>query len=196
MRKEFDLAMNKRWNIISIVVCLLLLGAAVLMRVCPRGPSPDGLGRIYLRYADNGHIDASLIKGYRINDTLKMDVVILEGIDSAGWVQLKKEFDLKTHKDIECPEGYTYEEWIAHDTLPGCTTFLINRNDTTLSHPRKKTSPDDFSVFWQHGTNKIFIFDTKNRNEQTAVLYKTFDEVFKDCPNDEEEKDNNQINLL
>ena len=178
--------MNKRWNIISIVVCLLLLGAAVLMRVCPRGPSPDGLGRIYLRYADNGHIDASLIKGYRINDTLKMDVVILEGIDSAGWAQLKKEFDIKTHKDIECPEGYTYEEWIAHDTLPGCTFYHINRNDTTLSHPPKKTSTDDLLIFWQHHTNIIFIFDTKNGDEHYAVICKTSDDVFKDYIKDEE----------
>lgn len=186
MRKEFDVAMSKRWNIISIVVCLLLLGAAVLMRVCPRGPSPDGLGRIYLRYADNGHIDASLIKGYRINDTLKMDVVILEGIDSIGWAQLKKEFDLRTYKDIECPEGYIYEDWIAQDTLPGCSFFLINRNDTTFSHPPKRPSNDELQVCWQHGTNRIFIFDTKTRNEQSAVMDKTFDEVFKDCPKDEE----------
>ena len=107
--------MKKYWNIISIVVCLLLLGAAVLMRVCPRKPSPEGLGRIYLLYADSKLIDASLIKGYRINDTLKMDVVILEGIDTTGWAQLKKEFDIKTHKEQECPEEFTYEKWIAHD---------------------------------------------------------------------------------
>ena len=50
--------MKKYWNIISIVVCLLLLGAAVLMRVCPRKPSPEGLGRIYCLNADSKHIDA------------------------------------------------------------------------------------------------------------------------------------------
>lgn len=184
--------MKKYWNVISIVVCLLLLGAAVLMRVCPRKPSPEDLGRIYCLYADSKHIDASLIKGYRINDTLKMDVVILEGIDTTGWAQLKKEFDIKTHKELECPEGYTYEDWIALDTLPGCSFFLINRNDTTFNHPPKRPSNDELQVFWQHGTNRIFIFDTKTRNEQSAVSYKTFYEVFKDCPKDEEEKDGEQ----
>ena len=188
--------MKKYWNIISIVVCLLLLAAAVLMRVCPRKPSPEGLGRIYLLYADSKHIDASLIKSYRINDTLKMDVVILEGIDTTGWAQLKKEFDIKTHKEQECPKEFTYEDWIALDTMPGCTFFRIKRKDPMLRVPPNKPSPDDYAVFWQHGTSMIFIFDTKDGDEHTAVLYKTSNEVFKDCPNDEEEKDNNQINLL
>lgn len=56
-----------------------------------RGVEPSEL---YLRYEHADGIKASFIKDYRINDTLTLDVTLLQATDSAGWQQLIEDFEI------------------------------------------------------------------------------------------------------
>ena len=56
-----------------------------------RGVEPSEL---YLRYEHVDGIKASFIKDYHVNDTLTLDVTLLQATDSAGWQQLLTYYDI------------------------------------------------------------------------------------------------------
>ena len=77
--------------------CIILL-LAVVARLAYnhnlwniRGVEPSEL---YLRYKHADGIKASFIKDYRINDTLTLDVTLLQATDSAGWDTICNKFNL------------------------------------------------------------------------------------------------------
>ena len=55
---------------------------------------------LYQRYASWSDLTAARVKGFRLNDTVKVDVVILVADDSAAWAELKTEFDIRTAEGV------------------------------------------------------------------------------------------------
>ena len=69
-------------------VCLLIVTAA-----CSR-PNPHRA--IYERYAETDNLTVAFVGGYRVNDSLRVDVTFLQATDTAGWSLLKKDFAIPT----------------------------------------------------------------------------------------------------
>ena len=84
-------------NRILRVTCLLLLLVLIgklaynhnLWNI--RGVEPSDL---YRRYEHADGISAAFVKDYRVNDTLTLDVTLLQATDSAGWQQLIEDFEI------------------------------------------------------------------------------------------------------
>ena len=82
-------------NRILRVTCLLLLLVLIgklaynhnLWNI--RGVEPSDL---YRRYEHADGISAAFVKDYRVNDTLTLDVTLLQATDSAGWQQMMHDF--------------------------------------------------------------------------------------------------------
>lgn len=55
---------------------------------------------LYQRYASWSDLTVARVKGFRLNDTVKVDVVILVADDSAAWAELKAEFDIRTAEGV------------------------------------------------------------------------------------------------
>jgi len=85
--------MKRSW-IITILVCLLLLGGGGTVLLLPQVVPFDQCSDVYKRYAKMDGVDATFIKDYKINDTVFVDVTLLEATDSVGWATLKKDFDI------------------------------------------------------------------------------------------------------
>ena len=49
---------------------------------------------LYQQYANTDGIEAAFIHNYKVNDTLSIDITLLQATDSAGWIALKKDFNM------------------------------------------------------------------------------------------------------
>lgn len=88
---------NKKrfWTVIAIVAVIEVLAIALVQQWRYIFPSHE-VSEIYTRYENTDGIDASFIKDFRVNDSVFIDVTLLEAKDSAGWVLLCKDFDVPT----------------------------------------------------------------------------------------------------
>lgn len=50
---------------------------------------------LYRRYAAREELAVAQVRGFRLNDTVKVDVVILVADDSTAWSRLKAELDIR-----------------------------------------------------------------------------------------------------
>ena len=55
---------------------------------------------LYQQYASRQDLTVAQVTGFRLNDTVKTDVVILVADDSVAWQSLKTEFDIRTAEGI------------------------------------------------------------------------------------------------
>lgn len=85
--------MKRHW--IFRIVCILL--AIIIPWMIKSLPTPlldKDCSPLYQRYADDPDIEASYVKGFRVNDTLTIDATLLRAKDSASWVRLTKELEI------------------------------------------------------------------------------------------------------
>ena len=74
---------------ISILAVLLLALAAGWVFCCSSRTVPlEECSELYRHYADTEGIEATFVQGYRLNDSLRVDVTLLQATDSAAWQQL------------------------------------------------------------------------------------------------------------
>ena len=105
----------------------------------------DEVSEYYTRYAGAEGINAAFVKDYRVNDTLRLDVTVLEVTDSAVWEQVCGELGVMTTAEIPEEdrdfflEPGGFESFVLRDTLtvrgkptPLRTVFVIQRFERTL----------------------------------------------------------------
>ena len=81
----------KRYWILTLIGLVLCLGVAWAMKSMPRLLSDEECSPLYRQYAHVPGIEASYVKGFRINDTLAIDATLLHATDSASWERLREE---------------------------------------------------------------------------------------------------------
>ena len=94
-----------------LLYILLLMALASCSREEEKTP-------LYQKYASRTDLTVAQVSGFRLNDTVKVDVVIFVADDSATWQGLKKELDIRT--DV------------------GVTTWMGN-----INHPQKRVKRDE-----------------------------------------------------
>lgn len=86
--------MRRRW-FVTVLLLLLSVAVGVLVKRCPRTVPFEECSELYQRYAGCEGIDASFIQGYRVNDSVRVDVTLLQATDSAAWSLLMEDFKVK-----------------------------------------------------------------------------------------------------
>ena len=125
----------------------------------------------YTRYAGAEGINAAFVKDYRVNDTLFLDVTVLEFTDSAVWEQTCAELGLVTTEYImtQIPEEYRdmyfepggFESYIEQDTI------------VENGKPRRVQT-----VFIYYRFKKIIcIFDSVTDEQYDAIMNKEIDKI-------------------
>ena len=152
--------MNRRSLIITFAICLLAVAVAFVVKRCPRTVPFEQCSELYQRYADTEGIEASFIQGYRINDSIRVDVTLLQATDSAAWVLLMKDFKIP----VIPPE---YEELISKKAV---STRLFPKNHPELT---KDTTllENDILVYYRK-MYCICICHIESENQVTALLKK------------------------
>ena len=153
--------MKKSWPI-TILVCLLIIGGGALILGWPRTVPFDQCSDLYKQYANVEGIDATFIKDYKVNDTVFVDVTLLEAIDSTGWDILKKDFEVAS--------------------LPPELQQLVDNGEDlvfTKSIPKSEIDKSDFPndlLAISHMIHTVTVFHINSEIEKYAVLNHNYKE--------------------
>lgn len=151
------------------LVILALVSLALAVRLSPRTVPFSQCSSIYKKYADAEGIEATFIKDFRVNDTVFIDVTLLEAKDSAGWATLKQDFslpelDAELQQRIDNGKDMVFSRSLTHKDYPKAT-----RLDTLIYDVLAAS-------FYSH---TITIFHSKNGEEEHSVYNHNFDELIK-----------------
>lgn len=85
--------MKRRW---TITLILFLTAVAVLLgvRYWPRTVTEEECDDVYRHYAGTEGIKATFIRQMQFNDTLRIDLTLLQATTSAGWQRLVEDFGI------------------------------------------------------------------------------------------------------
>ena len=90
---------NTYFTVFAVVVALSVAVPLLVVHKPWRG-TKVAISELYNRYADKEGIEASYIKDYRVNDSVFVDVTVLEATSLVGWRTLKTEFDIIEAEDL------------------------------------------------------------------------------------------------
>ena len=124
------------------------------------------VSEIYTRYENTDGIGVSFIKDFRVNDSVFIDVTLLEAKDSAGWATLMHDFavpdiDPKIRQHI-----YNKKELVFSQTLTPSHYPISIPSDTIL-----------FDVLaFSYYSHTLTIFHAKNEKGLLSVFHHNFQE--------------------
>ena len=147
-----------------IVVTAIGLAAAVVTMAVIRAQHTVPLSQcseVYRQYRDMPGIQASFIKDKQINDTLAVDITLLEAEDSAGWEILKKDFAVK-----EIPLELMRQ--IAEDDA-SITLKLFPKNKPGAPMDTLFVNNDAAAISRKDQT--ICVFHITSENQYDAIVY-------------------------
>lgn len=156
--------MKPKQLILPAIIFLAIVLVALAVRLWPRTVPFDQCSDVYKRYAAVDGVDATFIKDYKVNDTVFVDVTLLEATDSVSWTTLKKDFEVPDpspdfQQFIDSGEDLIYVKLIPKSTT---TDTILNSN------------PNNVLAF-SHLKRTLTVFHTKNKAEEHAVLFYNFD---------------------
>ncbi len=145
------------WRIVFALSLLTALAASLPFlwpRLFPSLYATDA----YRTYADRPGIDATCLHNFPLDDTLTIDVTILQATDSLGWETLKKDFNVKDFP----PEvlSMTDSTSVSFKYAPKGDYSLPQ--DTVLLN-------NDVIVFSRH-KHEILVFDIQNETQIDKLL--------------------------
>lgn len=148
-----------------VALCLLIFVGTLCVKLCPRTVPLRQCSELYQRYAQTPGIDASFIKDFRVNDSVTVDVTLLEARDSAGWATLKHDFavpdlNAELQQFIDDGEDLIASRKIAKNGQP------LKAHDDTANYDVLATS---------HYAHTLTIFHTNNNNEIYAIFHRNYE---------------------
>lgn len=156
--------MSKRMWLLTLALSLLAVLAAVAWRCWPRTVPLSKCSEVYQRYHDTPGIQASFIKNKQINDTLRLDMTILEAEDSLAFANMLKSMGKSDEyiTDILSLGGNTDK----------CYSGTFRRRELGSLGDSDDANNEVRSVFPVRMT--VAIFHTRTAEELKAVLQKSY----------------------
>lgn len=116
---------------------LLLILLPLLFLACSREIEEAPL---YQKYAERQDLTVAQVSGFHLNDTVKVDVVILVADNTATWNGLKEEFDIRTSEGITSWMGNTDhpQQRVMRSERPAWRAMAVH-NDMTIAFYRIDT---------------------------------------------------------
>ena len=146
------------------IIFLAIVLVALAVRLWPRTVPFDQCSDVYKRYAAVDGVDATFIKDYKVNDTVFVDVTLLEATDSVIWTTLKKDFEVPNpppdvQQFIDNGEDLIYVKVIPKSTSTDTILDSYSNNLLAISHLKRT----------------LTVFHIKNKEELNAVRHYNYD---------------------
>lgn len=158
----------------ALAACLLLAGTLAL-HLWPRTVPLDQCSATYRRYAGRPDIDAAYIGDYRINDSVKVAVTVLEAKTDSAWAALLQDFNtIPPPKEfIDITGGTGIEIWAApkKDYSSPMDTILLN-NDLIAA----TWSEHSLSIFSIENTEQMLAVQHSQYKKSISISKKTKNE--------------------
>lgn len=165
MKSQHNTKQLSSWPFI-LALCLLIVVGTLAVKLWPRTVPFDQCSDIYKRYVGVEGIDVSFIKDFKVNDSVFVDVTLLEAKDSAGWAALKHDFSV--------PE--LNAEWQAYIDNGEDLFFahILTPNDYPISISRDTTLFDVLAISYYSHT--FTVFHAKHEKNVLSVLHRNYQE--------------------
>ena len=152
--------MKKCYKALLVAAAVLAVGVAVWRYTAPQRHVSD----LYRRYHNADGIAASYIHNYPVNDTLRVDVTLLEATTDSAWQTLCADFAIsdivETIEDIDPHAIFSRQ---------------VNRHD--YAQVVRGDSPDAEILAISCDTKTFAVFHTRNAAEIHAVFCYNYEEV-------------------
>lgn len=148
------------------IILMIALGAITLVSRWHRIFPTDEVSELYTRYEHVEGLDVSYIKDFKVNDTVCVDVTMLEAKTDSAWTTIQTDFNVPI-----IPEEYqellanynSVDSWLApkenyklpmNPNISNNDAIAVLRKERTISvfHTRKDTPIDDI---FTHKLNKL-----------------------------------------
>ena len=158
--------MKRYWTIALVAVAVFLVVVGV-WKMWRRTVPLEECSGIYQHYHDNPHIAATFLKDFRVNDTVTVDVTLLEAKDDEGWEEMREKINIKPiPQEVYEILGEEAEEdvwvWLAPKNNYHLPMDDILLNNDVLSVSRKK--------------KQLCIFETVSEKQIDAISKRQFEE--------------------
>lgn len=157
--------MKRRW-IITVAICLLLLGGGCFAAFIPRIVPLSECSYVYRKYRKVEGIEVTFIKDFKINDTLALDVTVLKANDTNAWDVMAKDFSFVplTPEQSQCVE----------DGVNLITTKLFPK---MTPPPSGEYSNDLLAV--SHLNHTMTVFHVTRECETLPILFHNYGDIIK-----------------
>lgn len=159
--------MKRAW-LITIIICLVILGGGAAVLLLPQVVPFDQCSDVYKRYADMDGVDATFIKDYKVNDSIRVNVTLLQATDSVSWNIIAK--DLNVPPPPEIPDEY--KGLFLQSNSFGYFIVKNKPNEDKQMHDKRK----DICTFSREKMT-ICIFHTCDETQIDAILDNSIDEI-------------------
>ena len=157
----------RRHFIITVICLLVATGVAVLAGRCVRTLPSGRCSELYQRYADAEGVKASFVKGYRVDDSVRVDVTLLEATDSAAWERLKTDF-------VTSAISQTTYELVSQQKGAKIVYYLPKQHDT---RPMNPNILDNDYVTVDLDSRSVFFFHVESQEQILAITRKNIRET-------------------
>ena len=148
-----------------MLVCLLIVGSGAGVLLWPRTVPLGQCSEVYRFYANNPGIKASFIKDFRINDSVSVDVTLLEAVDSNGWNTLVTDMNLVIQ-----------DSSTRSDIANGIDLIAVKQvKRGVYNKPISASSGNVDIVATSHLRKEVSIFHSKDRKEKHAIYFYNFE---------------------
>ncbi len=168
----------KFWSIFAIVLVLALLAITVAFKWHRIFPD-DRVSLLYTKASKVEGLNASFVEGYRVNDTLSLDVTLLETQDSVAWKWVCDELNIMTLDDIppELRAGFFKPQSFEYFYMsPDSTLLAANYNGQTDTASEMYKDIKDVCVFTRYDMTAC-VFHLCNDSRRKAIVSKKVDEI-------------------
>jgi hypothetical protein len=155
---------KKTYFTVFAVVAALSVAVPLLVVHKPWRGTKVETSELYNRYADKEGIEASFIKDYRVNDSIFVDVTVLEAMDDTAWAVLLKDFNMDQF----------VEQVIRYDIKNDVFVWLAPRKDYTMLIDSVMINNDVLSI--SISKKEICVFSIETEDQMKAVSFKKYDE--------------------
>ena len=156
---------HKKRHIIEVVLLLLIAAAVPPLAIWWHRIFPSHeVSELYSRYENVDGVEASFVKDFQVNDTIVVDVTLLEATDSAGWRRLKEEFDIIEAEDLP-PD----EREIFNVRFSNSIEFKKAAPGKYNQKPDTNVCNNDAIIYEREG-KRVCVFHTANNDNQYNVI--------------------------
>ena len=156
----------KRTDYITLLICLLAVGVALVVVRCPRTVPWEQCSEVYKKYSQMDGINAAYIKDYRINDTLTIGVTLLEATTDSGWATLQEDFEVPAIQEYK---EYYYDSNKVSLKLYTKSVPLYSDGDTLIN--------DLITISYYKHTIGHFVIQSEE--QKRAIIFKHLDDNIK-----------------
>lgn len=158
--------MKRSW-LITILVCLLILGGGGAVLLLPQVVPFSQCSDVYKRYAKMDGVDATFIKDYKVNDSVVVSATLLETEDTCMWEKLCEDMHIPSITKI--PEEFK-DLFLSKNTFG----YIVEKDSSLIAE--KDMCLKNLYVYSRMDMT-ICIFHSLTEEQYDAIIDKEMDDI-------------------